>query len=167
MILHLNRYKFTDTFTMGELRVDYQDGRGSQWFGWVVEDADRGLHMCDSDEAVKSVKVPKETAIGVGFFPLVLESSGKFGPETITLKPVTGFQYIRLHVGRDAKRTWGCITPGMGKDDDRGIITRSEAAVDWLEDTLRPILRRGEPVSILIDREPRAWAARLAQMEAP
>lgn len=159
MILHLRRDVFTDSHTMGELRVDYGDGRGSQWFGWTVEDTDRGLHMCDSLEHIGRVKVPGKTCIPVGFYRLELVDSPKYGPDTLSLVDVPGFRYIRVHSGNSAEDTDGCILAGMERNVATGNVWRSSVATSWLEDTLRPLIKGGEPCYMLIERDPAAWTS--------
>lgn len=160
MDLCIRRYQFRDEDTMSEMRVDYLDGRGPQEFGWVVEDVDRGLNQADSLDHIASVKVKGRTAIPAGTYDLELVYSGKYGADTLSLKDVPGFRYIRIHSGNDETHTEGCILPGLTKSDSKGEVYKSSLAVTWLEDTIRPILKAGKRVRVIIERDADAWAAR-------
>src|SRR3990167_2560259 len=52
---------------------------------------------------VEKWKVYGETAIPRGTYEVVLQTSPKFGPDTITLLKVEGFEGIRIHAGNSAK----------------------------------------------------------------
>lgn len=162
MLLVDTRYQFRDEDTMSELRVDYLDGRGPQVFGWVVGDTDRGLSQSDSLDRIAAVKVKGRTCIPVGRYEIVLDMSGKYGPDTLTLKDVPGFRYIRIHAGNDEDDTEGCILPGLRKDDAAGKVYGSRKAVNWLEATLRQHLKGGGTAHYVITRDPAAWAARIS-----
>ena len=58
-------------------------------------------------------KVPKHTAIPAGRFKVEMEDSPKFGKNTITLRKVPGFDYIRVHAGNDDADTDGCPCVGF------------------------------------------------------
>ena len=61
---------------------------------------------------VEQWKVKGQTAIPTGRYRVRLETSARFGPDTLTLENVPGFQYIRIHGGNTAKDTEGCLLPG-------------------------------------------------------
>src|SRR3990167_3026729 len=80
---------------------------------------------------VEKWKIYGETAIPRGIYKVVLQTSPKFGPDTITLLKVEGFEGIRIHAGNSAKDTEGCIIVGYR-------ITRGGIIVPG---TTRPALR--------------------------
>ena len=61
---------------------------------------------------VKDWKVWGETAIPTGKYQLVFETSKKFGPQTLTLLNVPGFEAIRIHSGNTEEDTEGCLIVG-------------------------------------------------------
>ena len=66
-------------------------------------------------------KIPKQTAIPEVYTELCFEDSPKFGPNTLTLKNVPGFDKIRIHSGNTQHDTDGCIIVGY-KINDQGVI---------------------------------------------
>ena len=62
---------------------------------------------------VSEWKVDGETAIPEGRYRVTLENSPKFGPDTITLHGIVGFDYIRMHGGNFEKDTRGCPLTGL------------------------------------------------------
>ena len=80
---------------------------------------------------VEKWKVYGETAIPRGTYEVVLQTSPKFGPDTITLLKVEGFEGIRIHAGNSAKDTEGCIIVGY-RIGSGGVIVPG---------TTRPALR--------------------------
>jgi len=81
-----------------------------------------GAYICDVLEdvvrekkglSVLSWKIKGVTAIPAGTYEIVLETSGRFGPNTMTLKNVPGYGYIRCHSGNLAIHTEGCLLFGM------------------------------------------------------
>jgi hypothetical protein len=94
MYLQLYRVRFYTTHTIGQLYID------GELFCFTLEDV------------VREEKIPNETAIPTGTYEVVLETSPKFGPETVTVKNVPGFTGIRIHAGNTADDTEGCIILG-------------------------------------------------------
>ena len=99
---------------------------------YTLEDAVREIH----GGPVTEWKIPGETAIPRGRYRLALEDSPKFGPDTMTLKDVPGFSYIRIHAGNDDSDTEGCLLVGqriLEQQDDGGNILDSRAALTALK----------------------------------
>lgn len=98
---------------------------------------------------VEQWKVKGETAIPAGRYSVVAVLSPRFGPDTLTLEHVPGFQYIRIHAGNDDQDTEGCILVGrqmVYQDDDGGNILDSKKALKALKAVVIPALKRGEEV---------------------
>jgi len=76
---------------------------------YTLEDAIREIQ----GRPVSEWKVPGRTAIGAGTYEMVLEDSPRFGPGTITLLGVVGFDHIRIHGGNDDEDTEGCPVVGF------------------------------------------------------
>lgn len=92
MNLTLNRFEFADSHTFGRLSAD----------------------ICVTlEDAVRDVKIHGKTAIPAGRYKVVLQNSPKFGPDTISLLDVPGFEYIRIHGGNSVDDTDGCPLVGL------------------------------------------------------
>lgn len=111
------------------------------------------LNLCDIlEDTVREVggkhvsawKKAGITAIPVGMYKVVAETSNRFGPETLTLLDVPGFKYIRIHGGNTAAHTEGCLLPGYRSGTQN--VVRSQAALSMLKAHILPMLRVGSPV---------------------
>lgn len=149
-VIELNLRRRTFPFdrerTVGDL---YYDGKP---FGFVVEDVDRGLTQGQSLAELAQRKVQGKTAIAAGVWPIVLEASPKYGPDTLTVL-VQGHRYIRIHVGNDEDDTEGCICPGLHLAPDGKSTVKSTEAVAWLRKQLVPHLAAGGQVWLRITRD--------------
>lgn len=107
---------------------------------------------------VETWKLVERTAIPSGRYEIVLEDSPKFGLDTMTLKDVPGFSYIRIHGGNDDADTEGCILVGDAviedAEGDGGNIApgSSRPALRRLKDQVRTAIARGEQVWITVVR---------------
>jgi hypothetical protein len=115
-----------------------------------------GHRQCDTLEdvirevpgmPVESWKIQGKTAIPAGRYRLALVDSPKFGPDTIAVLGVPGFDLIRIHAGNDDADTEGCILVGTAvpdPDGDGGNVINSRAALTALKTWLVPALKAGE-----------------------
>lgn len=130
-----------------------------------------GLYECRSlEDPVREVpgrpvsywKEKGATAIPAGRRRLVLEDSPRFGPDTMTIQGVEGFDHIRIHGGNDEEDTEGCPLLGLRlvreADDGSWAIApgTSRPAVQALKAKVRAALEAGEEVWITIIN-PAAW----------
>lgn len=141
MELTLNRKPTVKDTTLGKMYVD-------------------GVFACYTlEDAVREVKIQDRTAIPKGRYQVVMESSPRFGPDTMTLLEVPGFSYIRIHGGNDDSDSRGCILVGDRIVDDPagdgGDIAAgtSQPALRRLKDRVKAALNRGERVFIEINQE--------------
>ena len=121
MKLLLLRTRFHNGWTGGQLYIN------DEYFCFTLEDQVREKYGV----AVEKWKVYGETAIPCGTYEMVFANSPKFGPDTLSLLKVPGFEGIRIHAGNSAKDTEGCIIVGYR-------ITRGGVIVPG---TTRPALR--------------------------
>lgn len=100
-------------------------------------------------------KVYGQTAIPSGIYRLALQTSGRFGPNTLTLLGVDGFKDIRIHGGNTDVETLGCLLPGSRNSED--TVASSQIALRALHSIIDPVIRSGEEV---------LWEIKPALMEA-
>jgi hypothetical protein len=123
MKLRLLRRWLTPRSTIGELFLD------DAWECFTLEDPVR-----------EGPKVPGETAIPAGVYPVIVTTSpraqggGLWSPSPDFLLPmllnVPGFTGVRIHAGNRAKDTEGCILVGRTRGED--MIGESRPALSVL-----------------------------------
>lgn len=126
--------------TFGELTID------GDWFCHTLEDQIRELPGVD----VSIWKVKAVTAIPSGVYRVTMEQSPRFGPDTLTINDVPGFDKIRIHGGNTAADTEGCVIVGSRCDREAGTITgaKVDGVLDKLKARVREALERSEQVFI-------------------
>ena len=152
--IHLTRDVFGLEATLGVLRWQGLD------FGFAVEDEDRGLEADMTPAEVAAIKIKHETAIPAGLYTVRTTWSPKYMRQMPQVLGVPGFQGIRIHPGNRESETSGCILPGLTRDVDALTVGKSKLACDWLDEQIAALEAGGYEVSILIDRDPAAWATR-------
>lgn len=115
MELMVNRDIFTKDSSLGQLFID------DQFECYTLEDKYREV----TGEAVSVWKVPKETAIPLGRYRVLLQNSPRFQIVTPHLQDVPGFTMIEMHPGNTNKDTEGCILLGT----QRGADSISESRI--------------------------------------
>jgi hypothetical protein len=132
MILNLVRYDLTEKRTIGKLSVN-------------------GVFECYTlEDAVRPIKIPKETAIPSGRYQVVITESVRFRMPLPLLLAVPGFSGVRIHTGNVDADTEGCILVGQEKGTDR--ILKSHAAMNVLFPKIRAALEAGDQVWIEIEK---------------
>ena len=91
-------------------------------------------------------KIHGETAIPVGRYRITLESSPKFGPDTLTVWNVPGFDGVRMHAGNTAEDTEGCPLLGLRVTDDQIVGGTSRSAVLLVQGQVRRAIEQGDKV---------------------
>lgn len=100
---------------------------------------------------VSAWKIKGATAIPSGEYRVTLEDSNRFGPDTLTIHDVPGFQYIRMHAGNTSADTEGCPLLGMQSTETTLIGGTSRPAVALVKSEVQRAIRAGETVTIDIN----------------
>ncbi len=97
-------------------------------------------------------KIKGKTSIPAGRYLVTLNNSPRFGPETITINGVPGFDSIRIHGGNSKDSTEGCVIVGDQIDEDKARISGAllRGVLTKLKEKVRYALKQGEEVWITI-----------------
>lgn len=123
MKLKLERLYLKPDYTIGKLYID------GKYFCDTLEDQVRNL--------ANEKKIPKQTAIPVGVYEVIVNISPRFRRKLPRLLDVPGFDGILIHRGNTAEDTAGCILAGENRK--RGKVVNSTR----YEQQLTRILERG------------------------
>lgn len=124
MELKVKRLYKKDSYTIGKLYVD------GEYFCDTVEDCDRGLTDKMSVEEILAIKVYGKTAIPTGRYRVTLTYSNKFKRVLPLINAVKGFLGIRMHNGKDASSSLGCVI--VGENKVKGGVINSKATMEKL-----------------------------------
>ena len=109
-------------YTIGEMHIDYEDGKGWQFFCHTLEDKVRDFNKDGDLKDEGEEKVYGETAIPYGKYKMIVNQSPKFGLSPLLLD-VPHFEYIRIHNGSNKNHTSGCLL--LGVNSKKGMLTES------------------------------------------
>ena len=85
-----------------------------------------GVFECHTlEDVVRAEKVAGVTAIPPGLYRVVVSWSPRFQKRLPLLENVPGFSGVRIHAGNSARDTEGCILPGLVRDGDRVLQSRT------------------------------------------
>lgn len=132
MRLTLTRFEQDGDATIGRLEID------SEFVAYTVEDKVRP----------PGVKIPGQTAIPAGTYPVQITWSPKFHQDMPLLVGVPGFSGVRIHPGNTIRDSEGCILPGMERSGD--TVTRSRQAYAIILREIKEALIAHEDVVIEI-----------------
>lgn len=140
-----DRILLLPTRTIGQWKVD------GGFLCYVIEDVVRDRDAdADGDvdkNDVAAFKVYGQTAIPAGRYRITLEHSPKYGPDTLTINGVPGFDGIRIHSGNDESHTEGCPILGYQLSQDATIrFGTTKPAVEDFRAMVRAAIARGEEV---------------------
>jgi hypothetical protein len=138
MLFTMQREESRNDATLSKLWV------GNVFVCDVLEDVVREVE----GEPVSTWKVPGKTAIPAGIYYITLEDSQRFGPDTLTVNQVPGFQYIRIHGGNRSEDTEGCLLPGTRNSTN--TVGSSQVALHALRALVVPAIQAGDSVFIEI-----------------
>ena len=111
MKLTLQRYHFTEDYTMGLLFID------GLYFCDTIEDKFRGNDL-------KNKKVAGETCIPYGVYDVKITYSPKYKKNMPQLLDVPYFTGIRIHSGNTAKDSEGCVIVGVKSENGKVLESR-------------------------------------------
>ena len=125
-------------------RFEFQPRRT---FGRLLAD---GAFLCFTleDQVRDGQKVPGETAIPTGTYPLVVTLSNRFKRNLPLVVGVPGFEGIRLHAGNTISDTEGCILVGLTRDDTS--VYQSRLALLLVMTRLENAIARGETCELVV-----------------
>ena len=135
----LTRERFGETYTIGRLKTPLQTF-------YTLEDKVReesGVPVCEW-------KIPGETAIPVGTYPLIIDMSNRFKKLMPHICNVDGFEGIRIHAGNTSEDTEGCVLLGWAVDKEGSAILQSRDAVTDFMQELESYYDQNAPVQIQI-----------------
>ena len=136
---YINRYKFGGDYIIGRLKTPLQTF-------YTLEDKYRentGVPVCEW-------KIPHETAIPCGTYPLIIDMSTRFKKLMPHICNVEGFDGIRIHAGNTDQDTDGCILLGWALADEGDMILKSRDAVGDFMQELESYYDSNTPVQIVI-----------------
>lgn len=140
MILLLKRKYLKDAYTIGALYVK------DKFFCNTLEDRVRDLNHDGDLTDLGEFKVYGETAIPYGLYKVRVTYSPKFKRELPLLLDVCHFIGIRIHRGRYAAHTSGCILVGM--NTSKGQLSDSAKYEIRLTALIKAAIAIGEEVFI-------------------
>lgn len=125
-----------DSFTLSRVLVDSLGDGDWKEFAFCVEDKDRMLAASMPLSEIKALKVKGETCLPTGTYAMGWHTrpTGLIVP---MLLDTPGFKLCLWHSGNTALDTEGCLCPGMERDIEKGSVSRSKVACDWLYANLR------------------------------
>lgn len=109
MELYLDRIFEGDKYTIGKLTVN------GIWLCDILEDKNRDINHDGDLNDEGETKIFGETAIPCGRYKVILSYSPKFGRILPELLDVPHFTSIRMHRGRTAEHSHGCLLTGENK----------------------------------------------------
>lgn len=127
-ILVKRLFKKSD-YTIGKMYID------GQYFCDTVEDTDRGLTSDMTYEEIARRKVYGKTAIPTGRYDVAISYSPKFKRNLPLLLDVKGYSGIRIHNGKDANSSLGCII--VGENKTKCCVINSKVTLERLMAKLR------------------------------
>ncbi|MCK9402917.1 MAG: DUF5675 family protein [Chitinophagaceae bacterium] len=119
MKLLLQRDTRTNISTIGKLTIE------GVFECFILEDKDRGLTSEMPLEEIKEKKVFAQTAIPSGTYEVVITWSDRFKQYMPLLLGVPGYVGIRMHSGKKAADTAGCLITGSEIGENEVINSRA------------------------------------------
>lgn len=115
-----------ETYTIGNFYIDYEDGKGYQFFCNTLEDVVRDKNH----DGVNEEKIYGETAIPFGSYKIIWAYSPTFKINMPLLLNVPGFTGVLIHSGTTNIDTKGCIL--VGENKVKGMLINSRITFNKL-----------------------------------
>lgn len=154
MKIRVKRIACKPLYTIGKLYID------DEYFCDTLEDRDRGLDNSMTEQEIKSIKMPSQTAIPTGTYRVTMNvQSPKYKKRAAyafckgyvpRLLDVKGFDGILIHIGNTKEDTAGCIL--VGKNSVVGQVLNSTATFKKFYSLLDAANKRGEQIIIKIEK---------------
>ena len=135
MEIILNRIALRPTYTIGKWFND------NQYLCDVVEDVVRDTNKDGDLKDAGEAKVMHKTAIPYGRYEIVVTWSNRFKRMLPLLLDVPEFEGIRVHNGKDANSSSGCIITGENKV--KGGVINSTYYMNRITDMLLAEQKKG------------------------
>lgn len=135
MKITLSRIIKGEHSTIGSLAID------GVWKCWALEDPVR-----------EGPKVPGDTAIPAGTYPIIVNMSPRLKKRYPRLVGVPGFEGILIHCGNDAGDTSGCILVGQ-KLDTPDHISQCQPVFSHIFKLIDEAYSKGELITIQVTNE--------------
>ena len=143
MRITVQRRYLGETYTIGTMFIN------GNYFCDTLEDKVRDLNkdgdLLDEGEE----KVYAETAIPYGKYRVILNYSPKFKRELPLLLNVKHFEGIRIHRGRTASHSSGCLI--VGENKVKGQVINAEKYEVELVKRIREAISHNEEIWIIIE----------------
>jgi hypothetical protein len=140
--LFLHRVYLKKTYTIGNLSIT------DRFFCNTLEDTVRDYNHDGDLTDYGEVKIPGETAIPYGRYPVIVTISPKLKRELPLIVDVKHFTGIRIHKVATAKGTEGCV--GIGINSSPGRLTEGEKYEKKLVSILKTYISTGFEIFINI-----------------
>ena len=139
MLIYIKRKKFTTRASIGN--------------GSIKDDIFRFFTIEDVARAA-GVKIPKETAIPPGEYPVIMDYSPRHQSIQPHILNVPGFTGIRFDIANYAEQVEGCIAVGASADYANNAVYSSAVTHAILCDKIQAAIDRGEAVCVVVTNEP-------------
>ena len=117
---------------------------GEMYISDILEDEVREIEGVP----VSEWKIHGVTAIPHGIYEITKEFSNRFGPDTLTVNNVPGYEGVRIHGGNTSENTLGCLLPGTRNTEC--TVANSQHALGLLKSIVFTALLAGERVQLEI-----------------
>lgn len=124
--------------------IEYTIGKMYINSNWVCDTLEDTVRQLDKEED----KIPKQTAIPIGRYQVVLSYSKRFNKVLPELLNVPFFKGIRIHAGNDKEDTDGCIL--VGENKVKGKVINSKKSMKKLMLILQKAIDNNEKIYINI-----------------
>lgn len=142
----IRRYLY-ETYTIGQMFIDFENGTGWQYFCDTLEDKVRDLNKDGDLQEPGETKVYGQTAIPYGTYTIIITKHLKWGIDVPYLTDVKEFTGVLIHMGSTPEQTLGCIL--VGKNSIKGQLTNSKNIFNKLMDVFKQYPQRTYTIEVV------------------